>query len=232
MRIAILEDQPDQAALLESFLENAGHDCHAFTAGEALIKAAGRESFDMFMLDWEVPGLSGEEVLRWVRAHVATPVPVMFVTGRDAEAEADIISALSQGADDYMKKPVTRGELQARVEALRRRAYPHQDAGVLEVGRFRFDRTNNAVLSSGAPVDLTQKEFELAWFLFQNLGRLLSRDHIQEAVWGRRMLASTSRSMDTHLSRLRIKLDLRPETGIVLTPVYNYGYRLEQAGAP
>ena len=211
--------------MLKSFLESAGHDCHAFTAGEALIKAVGRESFDMFMLDWEVPDLSGEEVLRWVRAHVATPVPVMFVTSRDAEA--DIISALSQGANDYMKKPVTRGELQARVEALRRRAYPQQDAGVLEVGTFRFDRTNNEVRSSGAPVDLTQKEFELAWFLFQNLGRLLSRDHIQEAVWGRHMVASASRSMDTHLSRLRIKLDLRLETGIVLTPVYNYGYRLE-----
>lgn len=108
---------------------------------------------------------------------------------------------------------------------------PQQDAGALEVGSFRFDRSNNAVLLSGAPVDLTQKEFDLAWFLFLNLGRLLSREHIQEAVWGRRMVASASRSMDTHLSRLRIKLDLRPETGIVLTPVYNYDYRLEQVGA-
>ena len=114
------------------------------------------------------------------------------------------------------------------MQALLRRAYPQQDAGTLEIDQFRLDRSNTAASIGGAAVDLTQKEFELAWFLFQNVGRLLSREHIQEAVWGRRMLASSSRSMDTHLSRLRIKLDLRPETGIVLTPVYNFGYRLEQ----
>lgn len=226
MRIAILEDQPDQAALLKSFLDGSGHDCHVFSAGQALIKAAGRESFDLFMLDWEVPDLSGEEVLRWVRAHVTTPVPVMFVTSRDAES--DVVAALTQGADDYMKKPVTRSEVQARVQALLRRAYPQQDAGTVEVDQFRLDRSNNAASIAGTAINLTQKEFELAWFLFQNVGRLLSREHIQEAVWGRRMVASSSRSMDTHLSRLRIKLDLKPETGIVLTPVYNYGYRLER----
>ena len=226
MRIAILEDQPDQAALLKSYLDASGHDCHVFAAGQALIKVAERESFDLFMLDWEVPDLSGEDVLRWVRAHLTTPVPVIFVTSRDSET--DVVAALSQGADDYMKKPVSRREVQARVQALLRRAYPQQDAGTLEIDQFRLDRSNTAASIGGAAVDLTQKEFELAWFLFQNVGRLLSREHIQEAVWGRRMLASSSRSMDTHLSRLRIKLDLRPETGIVLTPVYNFGYRLEQ----
>ena len=165
-------------------------------------------------------------MLRWVRAHVTTPVPVMFVTSRDAES--DVVAALTQGADDYMKKPVTRSEVQARVQALLRRAYPQQDAGTVEVNQFRLDRSNNAASIAGTAINLTQKEFELAWFLFQNVGRLLSREHIQEAVWGRRMVASSSRSMDTHLSRLRIKLDLKPETGIVLTPVYNYGYRLER----
>ena len=116
MRIAILEDQPDQAALLKSFLDGSGHDCHVFVAGQALIKAVGHESFDLFMLDWEVPDLSGEDVLRWVRAHVTTPVPVMFVTSRDSET--DVVAALTQGADDYMKKPGTRSRMPARSKSI------------------------------------------------------------------------------------------------------------------
>lgn len=225
MRLAILEDEPDQAALLKSYLTTAGHDCHVFSSGKALILAAGRESFDLFILDWQVPDLSGEEVLRWVRKFVTSPVPVMFVTNRDSES--DIVHALEQGADDYMRKPVGQQELMARVQALLRRAYPHQSADTLEIDGYCFDLRTKAVTVIGQSVEVTQKEFELALFLFRNLGRLLSRGHIQEAVWGR-MVEIPSRTMDTHVSRIRTKLNLRPEHGFKLTPVYNYGYRLEQ----
>ena len=225
MRIAILEDDADQAALIKSHLVSAGHDCYLFEAGRALIHAAGRESFDLFVLDWQVPDLSGEEVLKWIRVHVDAPVPVMFVTNRDTEA--DIVHALSQGADDYMKKPVGRAELLARVSALLRRAYPQKSADVLEFPPYRFDLKKQALAVDGTVVELTQKEFDLALFLFQNLGRLLSRGHILEAVWGR-AIDVPSRTMDTHVSRIRTKLNLRPENGYKLTPVYNYGYRLEQ----
>ena len=228
MRIASLEDEPAQAALIESWLAAAGHDCHLFGNGRALIARAARESFDLFVLDWQVPEMSGEEVLRWVREHVAVPVPVMFVTGR--EAEADIVAALEQGADDYMKKPVTRAELVARVQSLLRRAYPNQDAGTLDIESISFDLRLRTLNLAGVPVELTQKEYDLALFLVQNLGRLLSRGHIQQSVWGN-AVEIPSRTIDTHVSRIRTKLNLRPEGGFKLTPVYNYGYRLERLQA-
>ncbi len=228
MRIAILEDEPSQAALIQSWLAAAGHDCHVYGNGRELIARAARESFDLFVLDWQVPEISGEEVLRWVRAHIAEPVPVMFVTGR--EAEADIVAALEQGADDYMKKPVTRAELLARVQSLLRRAYPSQGAGTLDMESISFDLRLRTLTLAGAPVDLTQKEFDLALFLVQNIGRLLSRGHIQQSVWGN-TVEIPSRTIDTHVSRIRTKLNLRPEGGFKLTPVYNYGYRLERLHA-
>jgi DNA-binding response OmpR family regulator len=225
MRIAILEDDADQAALIKSHLTSAAHDCYVFESGRALIHAAGRESFDLFLLDWQVPDVSGEEVLKWIRTHVEAPVPAMFVTNRDTES--DIVHALAQGADDYMKKPVGRAELLARVSALLRRAYPQKAADALEFAPYRFDLKKQVLSVDGVVTELTQKEFDLALFLFQNLGRLLSRGHILEAVWGR-AIDVPSRTMDTHVSRIRTKLNLRPENGYKLTPVYNYGYRLEQ----
>lgn len=226
MRIAILEDQPEQAALLNAVLASDGHDCDVFLAGAALIAAAGQTRFDLFVLDWEVPDISGEEVLRWVRKHVPVPVPVMFVTSRDAEA--DIITALKNGADDYVTKPYLRGVLLARVEALLRRAYPQKSPALLTVKQFALDPKISCLSLAGTPVHLTQREFDLALLLFQNLDMLLSRKQIQETVWGRRALGASSRTIDTHISRLRLKLDLRPETGFSLSTVYKYGYRLEQ----
>ena len=227
MRVAILEDDAEQADLIQSHLTGAGHNCEVFGSGKALIVAAGRESFDLFLLDWQLPGLSGEEVLRWVREHVGAAVPAMFVTNRDSEK--DIVSALEQGADDYMKKPVTRAELLARVSALLRRAYPQKNAESLTIEGYNFDLKHRTLTLGGSLVDLTQKEFDLAVFMFQNLGRLLSRGHILGAVWGR-AVEVPSRTMDTHVSRIRTKLNLRPESGFKLTPVYNYGYRLEHTG--
>ena len=98
MRIAILEDDPDQLALLRRWTAEDGHDVHAYLSGREAMKQAGRESFDLFMLDWQVPDVSGAEVLMWVRANVSKSVPVLFVTVRDAEQ--DIVFALEHGADD------------------------------------------------------------------------------------------------------------------------------------
>lgn len=226
MRIAILEDQPDQAAVLASTLTGEGHDCQVYLAGQALIDAAGRESFDLFVLDWEVPDVSGPEVLCWVRAHVNATVPVLFVTSRNS-AE-DIVAALDQGADDYMTKPFTRAELGARVRALLRRAYPQQHAGTVEVRQFRLESKTSTVYLAGEVIHTTQREFDLAFLLFRNVDLLLSRNQIIESVWGRRTIDTNSRTIDTHISRLRLKLDLRPETGLVLSTVYNHGYRLAQ----
>lgn len=226
MRVAVLDDDKSQLTLVSTCLTSAGHHCHLFSEGKELLHHLRRESFDLLILDWQVPDLSGLEILQWVRKNVTQPVPVLFMTSR--ASEDDIVAALGAGADDYMVKPIRRAELVARAQALLRRAYPDQQP--IEVLRFKdhaFDpRTAEATLS-GTVVELTRKEFDLALLLFRNIGRPLSRSHIVEAVWGRDP-DIPSRTMDTHISRVRTKLELRPERGYRLSPVYSYGYRLEQ----
>lgn len=225
MRIAILEDDSDQLALLQRWLGEAGHDVHAYQSGRETMKYAGRESFDLFVLDWQVPDVAGPDVLAWIRTHVSKQVPVLFVTVRDSEQ--DIVFALEAGADDYMVKPARKQELLARVNALLRRAYPRAEEMLLSFPPFEVDLQRSEVRRAGARIELTPKEFELAAVLFRNVGRLLSRGHLQESVWGRSGELAT-RTVDTHVSQVRKKLDLRPETGFRVVPVYNYGYRLEQ----
>jgi len=231
MRIALLEDELDQADLVCTWLKGAGHSCHIFTLGRDLVREAQRETFDMFLLDWEVPGMSGAEVLAWIRANIAEPVPVLFVTAR--QREEDIVHALTSGADDYMVKPLGKMELLARVDALGRRARPapRADEGVLEFGRLGIDLRTRQVKLDGEDVAMTQKDFELAAFLLRNLGRLLSRGYILEAVWGQSAEINT-RTVDTHISRIRGKLQLTPENGWRLSAVYQHGYRLERLAAP
>ena len=109
MRIALLEDDVDVGAAMQQWLEGAGHTVHHFVSGKAILREAGRESYDLFLLDWHVPDLSGEEVLKWLREKNLSTTPVLFATSRDSEQ--DIVSALTSGADDYMIKPVRRLEL-------------------------------------------------------------------------------------------------------------------------
>ncbi|WP_374509175.1 response regulator transcription factor [Niveibacterium sp.] len=225
MRLAMLEDDRDQSSTVETWLRDAGHDVHAFSHPRELMKVAGRESFDLFLIDWMVPDISGAEVLHWLREDRNDPTPVIFVTARDAEE--DIVAALGAGADDYIVKPVRRLELLSRIEAVLRRVRPKEPERELSAPPYRFDIANKVCSLGDTAIELTDKEFELALFLFRNVGRLYSRGHLLEAVWGRNPNVAT-RTIDTHVSRLRTKLALRPENGYRLTPTYNYGYRLER----
>jgi two-component system, OmpR family, response regulator RegX3 len=225
VRIAILEDDSDQLALLSRWITNAGHQVHGYLRGSDVLKNAARESFDIFLLDWEVPDISGVEVLRWIRSNLSPTVPVLFVTVRDSEE--DIVHALNSGADDYMIKPVRQSETMARLGALLRRAYPQKEVTHLVIPPYEFDTQAGVARLNGATVPLTPKEFELAVLLFCNIDRLMSRGHLQEMVWGRGVELPT-RSVDTHISQVRKKLGLRGEHGFRAAAIYNYGYRLKR----
>lgn len=228
MRIAILEDDLALAGLVEKALTEAGHHCELFVEGQGLSRALHRNTYDLLILDWNVPGLTGHEILQWMKANMDAPPPSIMLTSRSSEE--DIVAGLSAGADDYVIKPVTPAVLKARVEALARRAYPPPAPGLETYGPYRFDARAETAELSGQPVSLTAKEFALALLLFRNLHRALSRAYIFESLWGRNPDLPT-RTLDAHISNVRTKLNLRPDNGFKLVPIYAYGYRLEALGS-
>jgi len=229
-RIAALEDDPSQAKLLQTWIASQGWVCRHFERGHDILRALLKDTYDLVILDWRVPDLSGEEVLRALRKSVQEPLPVLFTTGRDREE--DIVHALKAGADDYLVKPLRRMEFLARVEALlrRSRALGREADEPFEAGEFRIDPLGRTLQRSGEVVELTQKEFEMAALLFRNVGRLLSRSYLLDTIWGISAEIST-RTVDTHASQLRSKLGLYPDSGWRLSAVYQHGYRLERMTA-
>jgi DNA-binding response OmpR family regulator len=226
MKIGILDDEPDLAAQVEKILTAAGHLCQTFHSGRRLINVLHHETFDLLLLDWNVPDLSGIAILAWMRDHLEKHPPVLLLTSRSAEE--DIVEGLRTGADDYVVKPVQPAVLVARVEAILRRAYPQPKAeGIERFGDYLFDISAGTVHKGTMPIAMTSKEFLLALMLFRNEHRALSRSYILEAIWGRNPDLPT-RTLDAHISKVRSKLGLRPENGYRLVPIYAYGYRLEK----
>jgi len=224
MRIAALDDEAHQLELIRHTVEVIGHECHGCVDGKSLLRDLHRETYDLLVLDWGLPDIEGPRVVRWIREDLGNPMPILFVTHRSEEK--DLVEGLAAGADDFMTKPIRVSELQARVRALLRRAYPAHHGGEISFRNYRFCPSTRTLRFGGRLVDLSRREYELALFLFQNLGRLLSREHLREAVWGKGV-ESPSRSLDTHISRIRQKLDLQPSNGFLLSAVYGLGYRLE-----
>lgn len=226
MRIAALDDDPTQTDAISRLLTDEGHTCRCFNAARLLVSALRQETFDLLILDWNMPELSGLEVIDWARHNLQPAPPMLLLTGRSAEA--DVVAGLGAGADDYVVKPLQPAVLLARVNALLRRAYPAQGAGPIETfGDYTFNLPAETITVRGEAVTVTAKEFALGLLLFRNIQRALSRAHILEAVWGRNPDLLT-RTLDMHVSRVRSKLNLRPENGFRLIPVYSYGYRLER----
>ena len=225
MHIAVLEDDSAQAELLQAWLTTGGHNCTLFGLGKDLIESLAKDSFDLLILDWNLPDINGTEVLTWVRENMDWHIPVIFITCRDAEQ--DVVHALECGADDYMTKPAKQFETLARVTALERRSQPHSDkSGILDLYPYRFNIQSGTVTCHDEPVQLTRKEFDLALFFFKHIGQLLSRTNILECVWDKHAELQT-RTIDMHVSRLRTKLKIQPANGWRLASVYQHGYRLE-----
>ncbi|WDR88548.1 response regulator transcription factor [Burkholderia ambifaria] len=226
MIVAILEDIVTQAGVVAGWLDKAGYDTQVRHDGDSFIELVRTQRVDVLLLDWDVPGKSGIEVMRWARESFADALPIIMMTQHDGEN--DIVFGLNSGADDYLIKPLRERELVARVNAQARKYYPEtQRAKVVEVGKFALDVSAHAATVDGAPVDLSQREFDLALMLFESVGRIVSKDMMIKRIWG-----AVDRKYDatlaTYVSKLRSSLGLRPKNGLVITTVYNYGYRLER----
>ncbi|MGJ7488447.1 response regulator transcription factor [Variovorax sp. LT2P21] len=226
MHIALVEDDDDQRELLELWLTGDGRNTVAsFGTAAALCASLATGRFDILILDWFLPDATGAQVLDWVRQHLSGALPVIVVTAR--EDEATVVAALAAGADDYVVKPPKPLELLARIEAVVRRAQPSGTL-VLRVGVYEIDIAQRRLFVDNVPVALTQKEFDLAVYVFQNPAKLFTRDHLLSRIWGLDADIDT-RTVDTHVSRLRKKLRLDGSTGWKLASVHGVGYRFDRA---
>lgn len=230
MKIASLEDDLDQAHQIQQLLQAAGYECQSFQTSQDLLAALRDETFDLILVDWHVPDMDGDDVVRYLRVRHGLSLPIIFVTSRSLEE--DLVNGLNAGADDYIVKPLRPAELLARVAALLRRTQPGaQDLQTFDIGPYQIDPIHHVIALHGTPVNLAPKEYELALLFLRNIGRLLSRDLLAEIVWNRE-IPPTSRTLDTHLSNIRQKLMLRPQNGLRLTSSYALGYRLELVATP
>lgn len=224
--VGFLEDDPDQAALIAYWLEQAGYTVRLFRSAAEFRRRQGSEAIDLLLLDWMLPDSSGPDIVEWLRSSANAKLPVIFLTARSSES--DMVRGLNAGGDDYVVKPAKRQELLARVAAvLRRHGVDGDNAGLLALPPYHVDSKRRRIAFNESDIELTPREFDLATFLFRRHGRIVSRDSLLENVWNMSSAVST-RTVDTHISRLRKKLELNGEHGWRLSAIYQHGYRLEQ----
>ncbi len=222
MKILVAEDDRDIAALIAHYLHKQGWGTHIVSAGDEALAYARHNPIDVLVLDLMLPGLSGLEICRALRAEKSTEaIPIIMVTAR--ADETDRILGLDIGADDYLPKPFSPNELVARVRALMRRSKrADASAATLTLGPIVMDLGSHTVADAGREVRLTAKEVLLLQYLLEHRGRVLSRDLLLGDVWGYRYTGGT-RTVDVHVRRLREKLPALVEA---LVTVKQFGYKL------
>jgi len=238
VRIGLLEDDLSQIELISLWTSEAGDHLKSYTTGKSFREAMDQEAFDLLVLDWHLPDTTGIEELDWLRSEKVFNTPVIFITSRDSEES--VVEALEHGADDYMVKPVNKGITLARIKALRRRnrltntAQEEVDTLNSEANKtvdkesfepYNINESERTISLNGEVIKLTNKEFDLAVYLFHNAGCLVARDSLMETIWGMRADLNT-RTVDTHISRIRSKLGINPAVGWQLSSIYQRGYRL------
>ena len=221
-RILVVEDDPDIAALIAHYLEKAGYDSDVVPEGGRALSQARESQPDLIILDLMLPGLSGLEICKALRADNRTNgLPIIMLTARGEESER--ILGLDMGADDYVVKPFSPNELMARVRALLRRTVPPAlKERLLRCGPITVDVERHMVSDAGENVRLTAKEFLLLQYLLEHRGRVLSRDRLLSDVWDYQYPGAT-RTVDVHVRRLREKLPFLEQA---LVTVQQFGYKL------
>lgn len=214
--ILIVDDEPAIAALISRVLTAAGYTCQAVTSSEKAADLIEQNRYDLVLLDVMMPKIDGYDLLEYIRP---TGTPSIFVTAKDAVSER--VRGLHSGADDYIIKPFAPAELTARVEAVLRRT--GRATVQYSLWGCTVDTAACRVTRAGQEIKLTRKEYELLLLLLRGRGTALYRDYLYETLWGDDMSLDT-RTLDTHITRLRKKLDL----GDKLHAVRQVGYMLEK----
>ncbi|MFC0402794.1 response regulator transcription factor [Paraburkholderia rhizosphaerae] len=225
-RVVLVEDDAIQQSLLVSWLKAEGYHVDAFDNGLDARNYLSDHWADLMILDWDVPGISGDRLLTWVRGRSRSTVPVIFQTVHSNEE--DIVRILDTGADDFLIKPFDKMVLLARIRALLRRFHnAASDSRQMIVGRYVLDRANLSIAGDDVVQRLGTKEFDLLWHLASHCGTVVQRQDLHSVVWGWDG-GATSRSVDMYVSRLRANLKA---IGIEWTiqSVYAKGYRLNMS---
>ena len=223
-RILIVEDEEPLTMLLRYNLEAEGYEVETAARGDEADTRLKESSPDLVVLDWMLPGLSGIELCRRLRARPETrQLPIIMLTARGEESEK--VRGLATGADDYIVKPFSVPELLARVRALLRRANPERVALVLNIGDIELDREKKRVSRNGRPVDLGPTEYRLLEFLMERPGRVFSREQLLDGVWGSDIYID-ERTVDVHVGRLRKAIN-RGHMADPIRTVRGAGYALD-----
>ncbi|MEM6711622.1 MAG: phosphate regulon transcriptional regulator PhoB [Pseudomonadota bacterium] len=199
--ILVVEDEAPLVELLTYNLQASGYDVHVATRGDEAETRLQERSFDLILLDWMLPGISGIELCRRVRTRSETSsIPIIMLTARGEEGER--VRGLSTGADDYVVKPFSIPELTARINAILRRAKPELVTNALSVGDIELDRETHRVRRQDREIHLGPTEFRLLEFLMRSPGRVFSREQLLNGVWGHDVYVD-DRTVDVHIGRLR-----------------------------
>jgi two-component system response regulator RegX3 len=223
-RILVVEDEESFRDALSYMLRKEGFEVLLAESGPKALEEFDRHGADLVLLDLMLPGLSGTEVCRAIRAKSA--VPVIMLTAKDSEV--DKVVGLELGADDYVTKPYSTRELLARIRAVLRRHGEPEDLApaTVEAGPVRLDVDRHVVSVSGAEVSMPLKEFELLELLLRNAGRVLTRGQLIDRVWGSDYVGDT-KTLDVHVKRLRAKVEPHPSSPRHIVTVRGLGYKFE-----
>jgi two-component system phosphate regulon response regulator PhoB len=222
--ILIVEDEEPLTTLLRYNLEAEGYEVDTVGRGDDADTRLKETAPDLVVLDWMLPGLSGIELCRRLRARPETrTLPIIMLTARGEESER--VRGLATGADDYIVKPFSVPELLARIRALLRRASPERVANILAIGDLELDREKKRVSRSGRAIDLGPTEFRLLEYLMERPGRVFSREQLLDGVWGSEVYID-ERTVDVHVGRLRKALN-RGQGDDPIRTVRGTGYSLD-----
>ncbi len=227
IKIGFLEDDRTLALLYKESFKRHGFETADFNTVERFIAAARKERFDLLVFDWTLPDGQADTAIKWVRNNLDWEIPIIVVSATDHED--NVVHALWLGADDYIFKPVRINELVARIQAVVRRTKKHSGEQIVAYPPYELNILESKISLAGQPISLTQKEFDLVFFLFEHAGKLVSRVQILHKVWGQAADIET-RTIDVHVSKLKKKLQIDAQHGWKISSVYGYGYRLEKCG--